>query len=119
MDEQSFHTILKKTFVNYVLDHYPWPRAFCIDPPTVRAIVLGADPSHKARKGKTWKPLEYDFALEDGETNLYSSLNAVPIGPSDNKLERPLIPLFRHRKYDLASPKWSTFARNIRTILQA
>ena len=36
----------------------------------------------------------------------------IPIPARDNKLSRPLIPLFRHSKYNLSN--WKEYAQNIK-----
>lgn len=58
------------------------------------------------------------FLLNDGErkckaSEIYALKTEIPIPPEANKLGRPLIPLYRHYKYDLQKwPDYSSLLRN-------
>jgi len=57
------------------------------------------------------------FLLNDGEkkrkaSEIYTSKTEIPIPPEANKLGRPLIPLYRHYRYDLF--KWPDYSSQLR-----
>jgi hypothetical protein len=61
----------------------------------------------------------YSFLLKDGEkkwkaSELYALKTEVPIPPAANKLGRPLIPLYRHYRYNLM--KWPEYLKNAKVI---
>lgn len=64
----------------------------------------------------------YDFLLNDEEErinaeSIYNCSTSVLIAKDKNKLERPLIPLFRHYKYKLTDQKWPKYLREIKCLL--
>jgi hypothetical protein len=62
----------------------------------------------------------YQFLLEVGErkwkaSELYALKSEIPIPPNANNLERPLIPLYRHFRYNLM--KWLDYSNKLRKYL--
>jgi hypothetical protein len=58
--------------------------------------------------------LLYDVLLNEGETNytpieLYSLITTIPVPADKNKLNRPLIPLFRHPIYSIRSTQQNEY----------
>jgi len=37
----------------------------------------------------------------------------IPVPPKDNKLDRPLIPFYRHRRYHLLKNKWPSYQESV------
>lgn len=49
----------------------------------------------------------------------YSSPNKIPIHPSENELNHPLIPFYRHQDYSLSIQKWNPYRLRIIEILKS
>lgn len=79
------------------------------------------DPSGKLPVFLTSKLL-YDVLLNDDEVNytgqeLYKLKTTIPIPPGNNKLNRPLIPLFRHPVYAINDPKQEEYRKHLNIYL--
>jgi hypothetical protein len=49
--------------------------------------------------------------------DFYSGTVPIPIEPKHSKLNRPLIPMYRHWAYKLSLDKWSDCGDNIKKII--
>jgi hypothetical protein len=64
MNDQELLKILTAAFPEAVKPDFPWPQAYCENTATVKAIVLGTDPSYYPEKGKEFRKIQYVFELE-------------------------------------------------------
>ena len=63
----------------------------------------------------------YDFLLVDKREKckaiaFYDCKTVIPIEKTTNKLERPIIPLYRHPTYKLTSNRWNEYLSRLKTI---
>ncbi len=78
------------------------------------------DKTHKIPVFLTAEKL-YTFLLNDGKKRyqaeqIYNLGGVIPISPNENKLNRPLIPLYRYPKYNLSN--WVEYAMKIKMNVQ-
>lgn len=81
----------------------------CVDPKTEIPALITAEAI-------------YDFLLVDKKekcspSDFYNCKAIIPIEKAKNKLERPIIPLYRHFRYKLTSDKWDEYISRLRAIL--
>jgi hypothetical protein len=62
--------------------------------------------------------LNEDVAIKKAK-DFYSCLKdaPIPVPAKENKLGRPLIPFYRHYKYDLTIKEWETYRNIVREIV--
>lgn len=49
---------------------------------------------------------------------MYSNPALIPLPPEKNKLERPLIPFYRHPKYDINFEKWNDYKKRLLELIE-
>ncbi|MDP2722542.1 MAG: hypothetical protein Q8O72_07290 [Bacteroidales bacterium] len=74
----------------------------------IPVLLTSAYLYHVLVTGKKHKPIEY-----------YQNTQPIPIPSELNKLNRPLIPLYRNRRkidYHLSNPAWESYRNKIKTL---
>jgi hypothetical protein len=59
-----------------------------------------------------------DGATKHGAAEFYNDPGLVPVSPGNNKLERPLIPFYRHFRYDIKKSIYNNYREKVIDLIR-